>query len=121
MKQAFMTSNFSEKKLNTIQTANTIIADYQAQGYRLTLRQLYYQFVSRGLIPNSERSYKNLGAAISDGRLAGMIDWTAIEDRVRVPRVCSEWSSIESLVESAIWAYKNNMRCTQIHEGKIWL
>lgn len=106
MKQSYITCNFQPKKLELINTANKIIADYQAQGYRLTLRQLYYQFVSRDIIPNSERSYKNLGAAISDGRLAGMIDWSAIEDRVRVPKVCSEWSSIENIVESAIYAYR---------------
>ena len=75
----------------TIEKANEIIESYQAQGYRLTLRQLYYQFVSRDLIPNSERSYKNLGCAINDGRLGGLIDWDAIEDRVRVPKTPSEW------------------------------
>lgn len=106
MKKAYITSNFSDKKMGLITTANKIIADYQAQGYRLTLRQLYYQFVSRDIIPNSERSYKNLGAAISDGRLGGLIDWSAIEDRVRVPRVPSEWESVEDIVSAAIYSYR---------------
>ena len=35
--------------------ANEICADYAAQGYDLTLRQLYYQFVSRGLLSNTQR------------------------------------------------------------------
>lgn len=60
-----------------------IVRDYQAQGYTLTLRQLYYQFVARDLVPNTERSYKNLGALISRARLAGLLDWEAIEDRTR--------------------------------------
>lgn len=38
------------KKLATIKIANEIIAEYAAQGLDLTLRQLYYQFVSRDLI-----------------------------------------------------------------------
>jgi hypothetical protein len=75
--------NFKGERLAIIDQANEIIATYRAQGYTLTLRQLYYQFVSRDLIPNTERSYKNLGSAISDGRDAGMIDWDAIEDRGR--------------------------------------
>jgi hypothetical protein len=75
--------NFKGERLAIIDQANDIIATYRAQGYTLTLRQLYYQFVSRDLIPNTERSYKNLGSAISDGRDAGMIDWDAIEDRGR--------------------------------------
>lgn len=63
--------------------ANQIINDYREQGYTLTLRQLYYQFVARDLIENSERSYKNLGNIISKARDAGLIDWSAIEDRNR--------------------------------------
>lgn len=89
-----------------IEKADAIVADYQAQGYRLTLRQLYYQFVSRDLLPNTERSYKNLGNAISEGRLAGLIDWDAIEDRVRVPDIPAQWGSVEALVNSAIRAYR---------------
>lgn len=75
--------NFSAPRLALIETANDIIADYRNQGYTLTLRQLYYQFVSRAIIPNSERSYKNLGNAVNDGRMAGLIDWNGIEDRGR--------------------------------------
>lgn len=66
-----------------LESAEAIIAQYAAQGYTLTLRQLYYQFVARDLIENTERSYKNLGSAISRGRMAGMISWDAIEDRNR--------------------------------------
>lgn len=63
--------------------ANEICADYQRQGYDLTLRQLYYQFVARDLIPNTQRSYKRLGSVVDNGRLAGLIDWSYIVDRTR--------------------------------------
>lgn len=75
--------NFKDERRALIDQANSIIRTYQGQGYILTLRQLYYQFVSRDLIPNTERSYKNLGSVISDGRDAGLIDWDSIEDRGR--------------------------------------
>lgn len=75
--------NISEARLALIETANRIIQDYRAQGYTLTLRQLYYQHVAKGLIENTERSYKNLGNLVNDGRMAGLIDWYAIEDRGR--------------------------------------
>jgi hypothetical protein len=75
--------NFNDGRRALIDQANSIIRTYRGQGYTLTLRQLYYQFVSRDLIPNTERSYKNLGSVISDGRDAGLIDWDAIEDRGR--------------------------------------
>lgn len=66
-----------------VDTANRIIREYQADGYTLTLRQLYYQFVARDIIANSERSYKNIGGLITKARMAGMISWEAIEDRNR--------------------------------------
>lgn len=67
----------------TVGQANAIVAEYRGQGYQLTLRQLYYQFVARGFIPNNMRSYKRLGEVVNRGRLAGLIDWSAIEDRTR--------------------------------------
>lgn len=83
VKICYQEMNFRGERQKLIETANVIIAEYRAAGYTLTLRQLYYQFVSRDIIPNNERSYKNLGTAISDGRMAGMISWLAIEDRGR--------------------------------------
>ena len=63
--------------------ASKIIAEYQAQGYTLTLRQLYYQFVARDLIPNTQKSYNSLGTTMTKARMAGLISWEAIEDRNR--------------------------------------
>lgn len=83
MKEAFINKNFRPDSLRVIEQANQIIEEYRSQGYLLTLRQLYYQFVARALIPNTQQSYKRLGGIISDGRLAGLIDWDSIEDRTR--------------------------------------
>lgn len=121
MKRAFLEKAFRAEKLATITKANEIIENYQAQGYRLTLRQLYYQFVSQDLIPNSERSYKNLGQAINEGRLAGLIDWDAIEDRVRVPKTPSDWDNIEELVETAINSYRLPRWKGQSNYCELWV
>lgn len=75
--------NFKAETLATIQAANTIIDEYQAEGYTLTLRQLYYQFVSRDLISNRQSEYNRLGSIVNDARLGGLIDWNSIEDRTR--------------------------------------
>lgn len=83
MRIAYVDKNFGVDAEAIISTANTICADYQRQGYDLTLRQLYYQFVARALIPNRQQSYKRLGAIISDARLAGRLDWNYITDRTR--------------------------------------
>ena len=83
MKIKYEDLNISDARLTLIDVANGIIGEYQNDGYTLSLRQLYYQFVARDLIPNTERSYKNLGNLINDGRVAGLISWYAIEDRGR--------------------------------------
>ena len=70
MKIAYQGIKLGAAKRGLIEQANIIIQEYLARGFTLTLRQLFYQFVSRALLPNTERSYKNLGAAIADGRLA---------------------------------------------------
>lgn len=102
MKQAFVHKSFRKDSLEKIQIANQIIAQYLAAGLQLTLRQLYYQFVAHYDLPNTEKSYKNLGKLISDGRLAGLIDWNAIEDRGRVADIPRQWNSIGELAEVAM-------------------
>lgn len=82
-KICYTDKNFSVAHETVISQANDILEDMQSQGYTLTLRQLYYQFVSQDLIPNDMRSYKRLGSIVNDARLAGRISWTAIEDRDR--------------------------------------
>ena len=58
-KIAYIEKKFQAKTLETIETANQIIEEYFAQGFDLTLRQLYYQMVARGYIENNKRSYDN--------------------------------------------------------------
>jgi hypothetical protein len=106
VKQAFKEVNFRQASLALIGNCESIITNYQRQGLRLTLRQLYYQLVTRNLVKNEEKSYKNLSKIVSDGRLAGMLDWDAIEDRGRRPRNPPEFGSLKDLVEAAIASYR---------------
>lgn len=92
-KICYQDKNFRADKLSLIDKINSIIDDYTAQGYSLTLLQTYYQLVARGIIPNNERSYKNTGNLINDARLAGLIDWNAIVDRMRNLKQLSHWDS----------------------------
>lgn len=120
-KIAFKDVNFRPDTLAVIEQANEIIESYQADGYRMTLRQLYYQFVSKNLIPNTEKSYKRLAGIISDGRLAGLVDWEAIEDRGRVVDVPSEWDSIQDIVNSAVRSFRLPRWADQTHYVELWV
>jgi len=118
---SYRPKNFSRASLETIEDAERIIADYRAQGYRLTLRQLYYQFVSRDLIPNAVAEYNRLGRLVSDARLAGLIDWDAIEDRTRNLASLSHWSSPADIVDSVSRQFRVDRWATQPYRIEVWI
>jgi hypothetical protein len=82
-RQQFIDWNPNQRSIGLVGIANAICADYARQGFDLTLRQLYYQFVARGHIPNTMKSYKSLGGIIDQARLGGLLDWNYIVDRTR--------------------------------------
>lgn len=120
-KQKYTDIQFRGRSLELIQLVNSVIEEYDAQGYELTLRQVYYQLVARGYIPNNERSYKNLGNLINDGRLAGLIDWFAIVDRTRYIRKNSHWDSPESVICSAKYSYMLDRWRKQPNYVEVWV
>lgn len=101
MKEMFVEHKFNAASLKVIEIANGILNEYRAMGYRLSLRQLYYQLVARDYIENSVKSYKRIGNMISDARLAGMIDWEMIEDRGRETVIPAAWTSPAEIVRVA--------------------
>jgi hypothetical protein len=113
--------NFSRKTLDTIASANEIITKYQAAGYDLTLRQLYYQFVSRDLIPNNSKEYNRLGGIINDARLAGKIDWNAIVDRTRNLQSLSHWKSPSDIVDAVATQYEIDRWKDQPNRIEVWI
>lgn len=101
MKQAFIARKFSAAAQRTIKIVNDILEEYRAQGFRLSLRQLYYQLVSRAYIPNNVRSYHNLGNLVSNARQAGLVDWEMIEDRNRETVSVAHWNNPSEIVMAA--------------------
>lgn len=106
MKEKFIDHKFSTASLVLIQTANGILNEYRAMGYRLSLRQLYYQLVARDYIENSVKSYKRVGNLISDARLAGLLDWGMIEDRNRETVIPTAWESPAHIVRAAAQQFR---------------
>src|SRR5882672_9999430 len=106
MKETFIRKNFGASAVAMIDKINEILLDYEAQGYDLSLRQLYYQLVSRNIVPNTERSYKNVGNLVSDARLAGLVDWSMIRDRGRNMVANTHWNSPAEIVRSAALQFR---------------
>jgi hypothetical protein len=139
-KIAYVLKRFGLATLGIIAQANAVIVEYQKQGYSLTLRQLYYQFVARDLFPdswideaynrknglspdtkNTVKNYKNLGSIINDARLAGEIDWNAIEDRTRNLCTNSHWDSPADIVEACAKQYTIDLWANQDNHVECWI
>lgn len=128
MKLSFISKKFNPEQEHVIAQATDIIERYQGMGYRLTLRQLYYQFVSGNLFPasrsyintggkwvlsprgsiNAEPNYKWLGGIIADARMAGLVDWHMIEDRGRITTSVTHWDSPQQLLSAAAEGFEQD-------------
>ena len=121
MKECFKEFNFRGSTLAVIEQANRIIEEYQADGYDLTLRQLYYQFVARDIIANSQQEYNKLGTVVNNGRLAGLIDWDAIKDRTRAMDENYHETSPEAAIRYTSKCYALDTRRTQDVYIEAWV
>lgn len=120
-KICYVPKTFTAEHARLIALVNQIVAAYQAQGYDMTLRQVYYQMVARDEIPNNVNSYKRLADIIDQGRLAGLIDWEAIVDRTRNLRGLSHWETPGAVIESAAYSYRIDKWETQPARVEVWV
>lgn len=134
--------NFSEERMGLIAKANRVIAKYQAEGFNLTLRQLYYVFVANDMFPdewtykmvgsgkwaqdpngtkNAEPNYNALGNLISDGRMAGLIDWDAIVDRSRGSVANPHWTKPSQILSATVNQYSTDKWAEQPNYVEVWV
>jgi len=113
--------NFSPASRELIAKADQICRAYAAQGFDLTLRQLYYQFVARDLLPNKQSEYKRLGSVVNDARLAGLLDWDYIVDRTRNLRSLPHWNTPESVIQAAASGYRTERWAAQPYRVEVWI
>jgi hypothetical protein len=129
MKEVFSNKKIGHDKLVLIGAASKIMREYIANGYSLTLRQLYYQFISRGIVDpktgeamaNTVQSYKKLGDAISDGRMLGLLDWDALEDRTRGMEVQLRMRDAAHAVTIIRNAFHIDMWANQPARVEVWI
>lgn len=106
MKIKFRNIHLSKKNKVRLDMINEIIEDYKKQGYKLTLRQLYYRLVTRNVIANQVKEYDKLSHLLTEGRMAGVVDWDAIEDRIRQPKNVYYNDDVEDAVNDAFKHYR---------------
>ena len=122
MRQTFlMPKRFNKKRMKLILDINDIISSYYDKGMKITVRQAYYQAVSKNLIPNNANQYNKIVNLIADGRMYGLIDWNMIEDRTRHLRENNHWESPEEIIHDAIDWYQIDTRTTQPTYLEAWI
>lgn len=122
-----------ESVRQAIRHAEEIVATYRRQGYILTLRQVYYQFVARDLFPddrrwkqagskwvknadgtkNADPNYEWLGEILNNARLGGLLDWDGIEDRTRNLKSVGIWASPASIMRAVASQFRIDKWTTQ--------
>lgn len=122
MKQQF-TDKLRLSKSNTemLNRINDILEEYKNDGYTLTLRQLYYQLVSKDVIPNNDKEYAKLSGILKNGRMAGIVDWSAIEDRVRVPKIPYYVKDVKDAIKDTVEQYRIDRMKGQEKKIEIWV
>lgn len=97
-----------------------ICEEYQKIGYTLTLRQMYYQLVSKDLIPNHDKVYKKLSKLKDDVVYSGMVDWSVFEDRGRIPKRAYFEEDVKSALLRTIDFYKLDRQHGQTNHIEVW-
>lgn len=120
MKHQFKTVKFNSGTNAKLLKVMEILKAYDEAGYVLTLRQLYYQLVSRDIIPNNLREYSKLSYLMVKARMGGLVDWSAIEDRVRLPDLKYWVEDIPDALEDTIKHYRLNRQRGQANYLEVW-
>jgi hypothetical protein len=137
----YLVKNLGQAKQALIMDANQIMDEYQAAGYTMTVRQLYYQMVARDLFPvnrrwrwtgrrwvrdpdgtgNAPPNYRWLAETMKDGRLNGLVHWEAIEDRTRRLHQTPDWADPQSIIFQASEQFQLDLWETQKTRVEVWV
>lgn len=125
MREKFVNKRLRAETREMISIIGEIVDEYEAQGYKLSLRQIYYRLIGLDLFPedrrwrkkgekwfrdpngtkNADPNYKWLGTLVTNGRLTGLLDWGMIVDRGRKTEIPPHWGSPGDIIRSAALAF----------------
>lgn len=116
--------NWTDKQLTRLDEVKRILNDLK-EYWPLTLRQLYYQLVSRNIIENKRSSYNSLSKLVKYARLDDYIPWQAIEDRIRQANLNRGWTDKEQFlqdeIENFLTGYRRHLQQGQKNYIEIWI
>lgn len=91
----------------------------------LTLRQVYYQLVSKEYIENTVSQYTMLSNLLKWARIDGHVSWHDIEDRVRAFHDREGWTDkegfLDSVLDSVLSQYRRDLWQSQDRYVETWI
>lgn len=105
------------KTENLITTARAILQ----REHPMTVRQVYYQLVSRQVCKNTRAQYQAVSKALVAARQEGLIPWDWIEDRLRRPRSVSMWRDLSQFARDAATSFRLDVWADQPTYLEVWL
>lgn len=111
---------WTEHKAVVLKAIVDVCEEYQSQGYRLTLRQMYYQLVAKDLIPNHDKVYKKLSSLKDECVYSGLVDWSIFEDRGRVPKRAYFEENVVGALQRTVDFYKLDRQLDQPNHIEVW-
>lgn len=109
-----------QKTIELINAAIEALKQYQDE-LPMTLRQVYYELVSRQIIENTRSRYQALSDALVYARKKGIIPWEWIEDRLRQPQFVSMWNGLKDFGETVLQSYRRDVWEKQLEYIEVWL
>ncbi len=112
---------WTKKTSELLEKIVKITEEYYSKGFKLTSRQLFYQLVSKDIVQNNQNQYFRLGKILTKARMCGLVDWDAIEDRIRIPKIPTRFDGIPDLIYSALYSYRRDRWKDQENYLEVWL
>jgi hypothetical protein len=110
----------NKKSKQLLEKINIIIGEYQHLGYKLTVRQVYYQLLSKNIVLSGKNHYRAIQNLIKNSRLEGMVDWEAIEDRTRIPKLPTCFDNISDALNYVAAVYRVDRMEGQSNYIEVW-
>lgn len=87
---------------------------------RMSVRQLFYQMVSRGYVDKTEDEYNRVQDAAVQMRLAGVLPYRKIVDGGRERRQVASYNGMDQALENTAELYRRNHWLTQVRHVEVW-
>ena len=98
------------------------ISEVLAENVPMTVRQVFYQLVSRGAIAKTETEYnQTVVRLLTDMRVSGEIPFSAIADNTRWMRKPRSYSSLEAAIRLTAETYRRATWDNQPVYVEVWL